>query len=205
MGILANHIFSMLLLTITFICLSLLILSDNKVRYGILSIVFASVFVFSYLNDGNINIVGILIFLIGLLFIGLELIIPGGFVAGLVGICAMVVGVSMIINNLYWAILTVLVAVILTVLFILIFFSQEFSSSKFNKLVLKETNSKSYRLANKKYLDQRGTTITALRPSGKVEINGEYIDAITRGDFIPKGCEVIVSEVKDFKIIVRRI
>lgn len=205
MNIFSNHILSMIFLAVTFICITLLMLSNKKIKYGVLTAVFSVLFILSYYNHGDINIVGILVFLIGLLFVGLELIVPGGFIAGIVGVLSMIVGISMIINNLYLAFLTVVIAITIDVLFILVFLSKDFDSSKFNKFVLKETNSKSFTQSSKKYLSKKGITITPLRPSGKIEIDGDYIDAITRGDFIPKGCEVVVSEIKDFKIIVRRV
>ncbi len=205
MNIFSNHIFSMIFLTVTFICITLLILSNKKYKYGFLTAIFSVLFILSYYNNGDINIVGILVFLIGLLFLGLELIVPGGFIAGLVGVLSMIIGISMIINNLYLAFLTVAIAITIDVLFILVFLSKDFESSKFNKFVLEETNLKSFNQSSIKYLNKTGITITPLRPSGKIEIDGDYIDAITRGDFIPKGCEVVVSEIKDFKIIVRRV
>lgn len=205
MNIFSNHILSMIFLAVTFICITLLMLSNKKIKYGVLTAVFSVLFILSYYNHGDINIVGILVFLIGLLFVGLELIIPGGFIAGIVGVLSIIVGISMIINNLYLAFLTVVIAITIDVLFILVFLSKDFDSSKFNKFVLNETNSKSFTQSSKKYLSKKGITITPLRPSGKIEIDGDYIDAITRGDFIPKGCEVVVSEIKDFKIIVRRV
>ena len=192
MDIFSNHILSMIFLAVTFICITLLMLSNKKIKYGVLTAVFSVLFILSYYNHGDINIVGILVFLIGLLFVGLELIVPGGFIAGIVGVLSMIVGISMIINNLYLAFLTVVIAITIDVLFILVFLSKDFDSSKFNKFVLKETNSKSFTQSSKKYLNKKGITITPLRPSGKIEIDGDYIDAITRGDFIPKGCEVVL-------------
>ena len=205
MNIFSYHILSMIFLSVTFVSITVLMLSNKKFKYGLLTAVFSVLFILSYYNNGDIDIIGILVFLIGLLFVGLELIVPGGFIAGIIGVLSMIVGISMIVNNLYLAFLTVVIAITIDVLFILVFLSKEFDSSKFNKFVLKETNSKSFTQTSKKYLNKKGTTITPLRPSGKVEIDGDYIDAITRGDFIPKGCEVVVSEIKDFKIIVRRV
>ncbi|MDU7139808.1 MAG: NfeD family protein [Finegoldia magna] len=205
MSIFSYHILSMIFLSVTFVSITVLMLSNKKFKYGLLTAVFSVLFILSYYNHGDIDIIGILVFLIGLLFVGLELIVPGGFIAGIIGVLSMIVGISMIINNLYLAFLTVVIAITIDVLFILVFLSKEFDSSKFNKFVLKETNSKSFTQTSKKYLNKKGTTITPLRPSGKIEIDGDYIDAITRGDFIPKGCEVVVSELKDFKIIVRRV
>ncbi|MDU2131984.1 MAG: nodulation efficiency protein D [Finegoldia magna] len=155
MDIFSNHILSMIFLAVTFICITLLMLSNKKIKYGVLTAVFSVLFILSYYNHGDINIVGILVFLIGLLFVGLELIVPGGFIAGIVGVLSMIVGISMIINNLYLAFLTVAIAITIDILFILVFLSKDFDSSKFNKFVLKETNSKSFTQSSKKYLNKK--------------------------------------------------
>ena len=81
MDIFSNHILSMIFLAVTFICITLLMLSNKKIKYGVLTAVFSVLFILSYYNHGDINILGILVFLIGLLFVGLELIVPGGFIA----------------------------------------------------------------------------------------------------------------------------
>ncbi|WP_297812157.1 NfeD family protein [uncultured Finegoldia sp.] len=205
MQIFSNNILSMIILTLTFISITMLLLSNKKIKYTIFTSLFSVAFIFSYFNNGDINIIGVLIFLIGLLFVGLELIVPGVFIAGFAGVLSMIVGISMIISNIYLAFFTVVIAFSIDVIFVLIFLSKEFNSSKLNKFVLNETNSKPYNQSYKKYLNKKAITITPLRPSGKIDIDGEYIDAMTRGDFVPKGCEVIVSEIKDFNIIVRRV
>ncbi len=155
MSIFSYHILSMIFLSVTFVSITVLMLSNKKFKYGLLTAVFSVLFILSYYNHGDIDIIGILVFLIGLLFVGLELIVPGGFIAGIIGVLSMIVGISMIINNLYLAFLTVVIAITIDVLFILVFLSKEFDSSKFNKFVLKETNSKSFTQTSKKYLNKK--------------------------------------------------
>lgn len=49
-----------------------------------------------------------------------------------------------------------------------------------------------------------GTSLSFLRPSGKIEIGENIIDAVTEGEFLEQGVPVIVSEIKGNRIIVKR-
>jgi len=50
-----------------------------------------------------------------------------------------------------------------------------------------------------------GTAKTVLRPSGKVEIEGEVYDAVTAGEFIEKGDAVAVLRVEATQLYVEKI
>lgn len=47
-------------------------------------------------------------------------------------------------------------------------------------------------------------TLSTLRPSGRIEIEGEPYNAVTRGDWIEPGEEVVVAEVRGNRIVVRK-
>lgn len=55
------------------------------------------------------------------------------------------------------------------------------------------------------FIGQRGIAHTDLRPSGKVIVNGKYHDAITRGNFIMKNANVIITDVSTNQIVVEEI
>lgn len=42
---------------------------------------------------------------------------------------------------------------------------------------------------------ETGTAFTALRPAGKIEVDGKLIDVISTGDFVDKGSAVKVSSI----------
>lgn len=42
----------------------------------------------------------------------------------------------------------------------------------------------------------RGVALTTLRPAGKVDIGGQYFDALTTGDYIDKGAAITVTNVE---------
>lgn len=55
-----------------------------------------------------------------------------------------------------------------------------------------------------RYLGLEGEAITNLRPAGIARIQGKRVDVVSRGDYIEKGSEIIVSEVTGNQIIVRK-
>ncbi|MDE2730922.1 MAG: hypothetical protein OXM02_09770 [Bacteroidota bacterium] len=49
----------------------------------------------------------------------------------------------------------------------------------------------------KQFLGKRGVAVTSLRPSGHVEIDGERVEVVTRGEFISAGSSIRVVAMKD--------
>lgn len=54
------------------------------------------------------------------------------------------------------------------------------------------------------YVGKEGMTDSVLRPSGKVDIEGHILDAVSRGDFIEKGKKVIVIKAEGSYLVVRK-
>ncbi|MEX0727484.1 MAG: NfeD family protein [Planctomycetaceae bacterium] len=52
-------------------------------------------------------------------------------------------------------------------------------------------------------MGQRGRAVSMLRPSGKAEIGGRYLDVVSQGDFIPPESPVEVVHVSGNRIVVR--
>ena len=53
-------------------------------------------------------------------------------------------------------------------------------------------------------LGKTGKAVSDLRPSGKVEIEDEWYDAQTDGEYLLKGEGVVVIEVKNSFVVVRK-
>ncbi len=53
-------------------------------------------------------------------------------------------------------------------------------------------------------LHRQGRTLTPLRPSGKVEIDGLVVDVVAAGDFVDAGTSVQVIEVEGQRVVVAR-
>ena len=54
-------------------------------------------------------------------------------------------------------------------------------------------------------LGQTGVALTLLRPSGKAEINGQQVDVLSDGSFIPEGAAIHVVECSGKRVVVRRV
>ena len=54
------------------------------------------------------------------------------------------------------------------------------------------------------YAGKEGMTDSILRPSGKVDIEGHILDAVSRGDFIEKGKKVIVIMAEGSYLVVKK-
>lgn len=157
----------------------------------------------------------ILLFILGLVLIGLEIfVVPGFGVTGVGGISCVIIGLVLsLLNNNYFdftetGISQVLKALMLVILPItayvtlLLFMGERLLETKYFKRVSLQTtqeSSEGYTVEQKdlkKLVGKTGKADSVLRPSGRVLINGDIYDAISDGEWI-QADEVIV--VKDFR------
>ena len=154
----------------------------------------------------------ILLFLIGLVLLGLELfVIPGFGIAGISGIILVVAGLTLsLINNIDFnfepveagatskALVTVIAGIGLAFALILYLSSKIGTKGIFRKMALETTmDDKSgyigVSMDEVKLVTKTGFASTNLRPSGKVNIEGVTYDAISEEGFIEKGTKVKVA------------
>jgi len=164
----------------------------------------------------------ILVFISGLVLLALEIfIIPGFGVAGISGVIFLVSGLtlSMIrnvnldfgdvspteINN---AIATVLFSVVGFGVLLYFFGSRFIKSSLFQKAVLISTIAKAPGIQHSNIdlntlLGQEGTAHTALRPMGRVKLNGVTFEAKTDGEFVDSGKIIRVKRIENQYLVVK--
>lgn len=163
----------------------------------------------------------ILVFFIGVVLIIVEVfIIPGFGVAGVSAILLMLSGLVLtMVRNIHFdfegipttewnnALASVLFAMIgLGVVFY--FFSTHLINSKFfQRIVLSDViNAKvpiqGEQAASSAAIGSTGTTHTALRPMGKIRINGTTFEAKTYGEMIDQGAEIKVLSIENGYLIV---
>jgi len=163
----------------------------------------------------------ILLFLAGLLLLALELfVIPGFGVAGILGIVCIVCGLafSLVLNDYFIfpigggqlvnAFLLVLASIVITTALAFVFGKNIFSSKMFRKLTLtdEQRSSEGYVGTDRGHnlSGATGVAVTDLRPSGKIEIDGQRYDAVSEGAFLVKGTEIEVIKHETFSIFVRQ-
>jgi membrane-bound serine protease (ClpP class) len=184
----------------------------------------ALVFLNQYLA-GLADYTELLIILLGLVALGFELfVIPGFGVAGIAGIALIVVGLILSLQyfvipdpSLPWekAILVRNIAKVLGSLvgaFFMGLFMFRYVLPKFSRkdkgpyltADLKDARADSEQTSLVKAGD-RGTALTFLRPSGKVQIRDDVFDVVTEGEFLEKGAPVVVARVRGNIIVVSRL
>lgn len=165
----------------------------------------------------------ILLFVIGIVLLILEIfVIPGFGIFGILGIVCIVTGLAMslILNDFFdlsvsgsekitQSFLIVLVSLVISI-FISVFFGGNLLKSKaFKRLSLndEQNSSEGYQIHKPEIslIGKNGKSITDLRPSGKVEIDGERFEALSIDGFIENGTEVVVTKIENYNLSVKRV
>jgi len=163
------------------------------------------------------------LFFVGLILLLLEIfVIPGFGVAGILGIICIIAGLalSLVLNNwfdftitgtekLTGALLLVFGAMVLAIVASVFLGKSIMRSPVFQRLVLQdEQRSQMGYVSGKQQgqlVNKTGIAQTDMRPSGKVEIEGKWYDAVALDGFIEKGNGVLVEKQENYNVFVRRI
>jgi membrane-bound serine protease (ClpP class) len=168
----------------------------------------------------------ILVFIAGLLLLGLEVfVIPGFGLAGISGIVLILAGLILsLLRNIYFdftfvsgiSILQAFIVVISSFVatFVIIFSTGGLlmKSRLFQRLVLQDSLPKpEYRPAGpgpdmlQNLKGKTGIAFTDLHPAGKIEVEGAVYDALSESEFISKNSNIIVLQDYGNRIVVRKI
>lgn len=143
------------------------------------------------------------LFFLGGVFLFFEILIPGFGVFGIGGIFAMVLGISLPSYSLEIKLISFSLAIILTTLIAIYMIKKGTINKSLSKLVLDDQideKSKDLSSLNNKF----GKSLSNLRPSGIIEIEGKKYDALTDGEFIEKNQVIKVIRTEGKKIIVEK-
>lgn len=163
----------------------------------------------------------ILLFVVGLALIAVEIfVIPGFGIAGVSGICCVVVGLAFsMIGNVGFdfshvpveaigeSFLVVLLAMMIAFPVCIVLCKKLFESNIFGGLALNtvQDNAEGYTVAengSKGLVGSEGVATTILRPAGKVEIDGRIYDAMSAISYIEKGERVRVKSYENNTLVV---
>lgn len=164
----------------------------------------------------------IALFVAGIVLVLLEVfVIPGFGVAGILGIVFLVCGLafSLVFNDyfnftvvapgmLFNAYLLVIVSMVMAIVLLVVFGKSMLNTRAFRRLVLQDeqravegyTSSK----MDLELVNKSGIVKTVLRPSGKVEIEGKWYDAVALDGFIDIGEEIYVERQANYNLFVRK-
>ncbi|MBQ6426134.1 MAG: hypothetical protein IJJ92_05020 [Clostridia bacterium] len=163
--------------------------------------------------SGPLAVPCIICLITGIVLLLVELCLPGFGAPGILGILSLfAVVVMQFIGNSLTGALAFTLCMLILVLILLILFLHSFKKGLLSKSPL--VNRSAVKKSSGKSSDEpkpviargsRGTALTALRPAGIVEIDGNRINAETDGTFLPAGTIVEVTGTEGLSIFVRSV
>lgn len=204
-----NPIVVSILLTIGSLGLVVELYSPGFGIPGIMGISALLLFFYGHLVAGLAGLESIILFVVGIVLILLEFVLPGGII-GLIGLGAILTsfflaGSSMMVISI--SLLVALVATIIVSIILVKIFGKKLHV--FKKIILFDsTNSESGYVSNKNRDDligKQGIALTTLRPSGTAIINDERLDVVTQGNYIERNTRVEVIKTEGSRIVVREV
>jgi membrane-bound serine protease (ClpP class) len=172
---------------------------------------------------GQFTLLAILLFLLGLVFLAVEIfVVPGLCFSGVAGVGLVFISLLLVTldhwpqtqdewTNLGSTFGTLAIGLVLAVVggFLLTWSLPELPL--LNRLVLKppgEEAASPPALNNSgpvELLGAIGVAVTPLRPAGKVQFGEQFLDVITEGDFVAPGGRVRVVEIDGLRIVVKEV
>ena len=184
-----------------------ILFTEKKVFFSILSLL---LFGFFYYQNTIYNVADnmtILTFVMGITLLAIEIFIPSFGVIGIAGLILTMYSVMDSFASTQMGFLILIVSAIAIILTVTIYVKLGFDRNLFDRFILKNTNSseRGYNSKNNHsvLIGKSGVTKTILRPTGRIEVEGNAYDAKSDSDFIGKDREVEVVAIKDGHIIVK--
>jgi membrane-bound ClpP family serine protease len=173
---------------------------------------------------GEFTLLAIMLFLLGLVLLGIEIFfVPGIAFCGIAGAVLMFLSLLLVTlehwprNETDWTDFgatfgTLAIAIVLAVVGAVALTWSLPSIPILNRMVLKPPGADSehggHALSNSgivDFLGAIGVAATPLRPSGKAQFGGQFVDVIAEGDYVSPGGRVQVIEIEGTRIVVKEV
>ena len=155
---------------------------------------------------GNVSVISIILFLVGIAFVIIELYQPGFGFFGIAGLVCLVVCIFVTAQTVRQGLILSAVFFVLLIILLVIFFTLISKGRLPKKLVLQESTSAELGFSGaedmRHLLGKTGTVMSTCRPAGNADFDGAKHDVISRGEFIDKGATVEVIEIEGVRIVV---
>ncbi len=189
---------------------------------GVIAAVCFVLFFWAYSFVGQFTLLAVLLFVLGLVLIGLEIFVLPGF--GFTGISGIVLLISSLVlvtlermpqTSQDWMSLGatfgtfgVSLVAALVAAFLLAWYLPSIPYA--NRLVLQPPGDElleegGHGLVNPALLGAIGVAATPLRPAGKAQIGEDFLDVIAEGDYVQPGSRVQIIEIEGNRIVVKEI
>ncbi|MCA1318891.1 nodulation protein NfeD [Bacillus tianshenii] len=206
---LTNPIVVSILLSVGSLGLVLELYSPGFGIPGLMGISALLLFFYGHLVAGLAGMETMILFILGVIFIVLEIFVPGG-ILGVLGLGAVITSFFLATGNIVQTGISLLVAMVVTVVAMVVLFTVFGKRIRlFDRIILRDsTNTEQGYVSNVSRIElvgQEGVTLTPLRPSGTAVIREERIDVVTEGSFIGSNKRVRIVKAEGPRIVVREI
>lgn len=195
-----------LVLSLGFLFLIVEVLTAGFGIAGLLSILCFGLFLGGHFFAGVSGWLSIFLFLLGVVLLLIEAFIPGFGVFGLGGLLSVSASIVLSAATAEQGIKMLLVSFLLTGICGYLLFKYLYRKGALRKFILWESATReqgySSSVDQSFLLGKKGTTVTPLRPSGIVLIEGDRYDVVSEGAYLPKGVEVAVIKVEGRRVVV---
>ncbi|HYE81179.1 MAG TPA: NfeD family protein [Clostridia bacterium] len=158
---------------------------------------------------GDWSLLTAFLYVLGLVLLMVEALVPGFGVAGISGVILVLASVVMISSSFFQAVLMMIGTIAIAVLLIVALYKLGYGKGYIKSMILstEQKNEEGYvsSKGNEKYLGMHGMVVTPLRSAGTVLIDGKRLDAVSEGEYIEKDFEVEVIKVEGSRIVVKRV
>ena len=147
----------------------------------------------------------VLLLIAGLVLMLVETVLPG-MIAGVVGFGCMVAGVVISYNRFGPRTGSVVLLIVLCVLLVAgLLWIRFFPHSRLGQAFVSRRTIGGLGVERPELVNQTGTAVTILRPSGTAMINGQRVDVVTEGPLIERGTALKVVAVEGLRVVVREV
>lgn len=171
---------------------------------GIVGLVALALFFGGHMLAGMAGWEVVVLFLLGAILLGVEALVPGFGVFGTAGIVSLAASIILASGDAGRALPSLLISLVATaVLTVLLLRVAERQGGRFVlRTALDSQGGYLPSRPRQDLLNKTGYALTPLRPAGKVSIEGERVDAVADGSFLPAGATVRVVKVEGNRVVV---
>ncbi|NLC63442.1 MAG: nodulation protein NfeD [Thermoanaerobacterales bacterium] len=198
-----------ILLTLGIIGITTELLTPGFGVPGFIAFIAFALFFGGNLLIGSIQYWVLWLFLFGIIMVMVEIFIPGFGVFGIMGIIGVITSMFMVFPSIEQAIISLLISLVASCIVIYLLIKYFKKKLVLYNFILKTRQEKSdgYIASIEKkemYLNKKGKAITPLRPAGVGVFDGNRLDVVTEGEFVPANSDIEIIRVEGGRIIVRK-
>ena len=152
------------------------------------------------------EMIGIVLLLAGFVLVGIEMSMPGFGLPGISGILCLIGGIVLTAKSVSAGIVMAIIVIVILGIMLAVIMTILGSKKMKSPIVLREDVKGEQGFLESSDLEylvgKEGTAATDLRPAGKGNFDGIEFDILSGGSYIKKGPGIIISRIKDNKLIV---